>query len=145
MAMLWVKAFHIITMVAWFAGIFYLPRLFVYHADVSHLDSVNYRRFCTMEKRLFWGIMTPSALLTLLLGVGLVHFLHLSFYGLPFWLAIKLVLVGALLLFHGYCGIIVYRFRKQTNKCSSLYYRWINEFPVILLVGIVLLAVLKPH
>ncbi|MFI4938487.1 MAG: protoporphyrinogen oxidase HemJ [Candidatus Berkiellales bacterium] len=142
--MLWVKAFHIIAMVAWFAGVFYLPRLFVYHTNLG-LNEVNgYERFCTMERRLFWGIMTPSAIITLILGTGLVHMTGYSFQSPPLWLTLKLALVAVLILFHGYCGIIVKKFKQRQNKHSALFYRWFNEFPVLILIGSVLLVVLKP-
>ncbi len=142
--MLWVKAFHIIAMVAWFAGIFYLPRLFVYHTSLSPNEVASHERFCTMERRLFWGIMTPSAILTILLGLGLMHIMRFSFSALPWWLTLKLGLVATLVLFHMYCGLLTNKFTKNQNTHSALFYRWLNEFPVIILVGTVLLVVLKP-
>lgn len=140
--MLWVKAFHIIAMVAWFAGIFYLPRLFVYHSNLERQDK-TYDLFCTMERRLFWGIMTPSALLTIVLGLGLIHMMRYSHH-FPLWLSLKLVLVLLLVIFHIYCGMILKGFKQGQNKHSALFYRWINELPVFLLFGIVLLVVIKP-
>jgi len=140
--MLWIKAFHIITMVAWFAGLFYLPRLFVYHANLSYTQEGTYTLFCTMEKRLFAWIMTPSAILTLLLGGDLMH-RYGFFRALPHWLAIKLSLVALLVMYHAYCGVCVKRFAHHGNTHSARFYRWFNEIPTVLLVGIVLLAVLK--
>lgn len=142
--MLWLKAFHIIAMVAWFAGLFYLPRLFVYHADLSETEIEGYRRFCTMERRLFWGIMTPSAILTLLLGTGLVHMMGYSFRHPPLWLALKLGLVAILVIYHIYCGILAKKFTFRKNTHSAFFYRIFNEVTVLILVSIVLLVVLKP-
>lgn len=142
--LLWLKAFHIISMVAWFAGIFYLPRLFVYHTDIPATELINYERFCTMERRLFWGIMTPSAVLTLILGIGLVHMMKLSFSAPPLWLSLKLALVALLMGFHCYCGKLVANFKRRQNTRSALFYRILNESPVLILVLIVLLVVLKP-
>ena len=123
---LWLKAFHIIAMVAWFAGLFYLPRLFVYHTDIKQPDTEDYLRFCTMERRLFNGIMTPSAIITSLLGIGLVHAMGLSFSALPKWLAWKLILVGFVIIYHIYCGILVNRFKNAKNTHSALFYRIFN-------------------
>lgn len=142
--MLWMKAFHIIAMVAWFSGIFYLPRLFVYHSEVPIQESAGQQRFKTMERRLFWGIMTPSALITLLLGVGLMHSMHFSFQHPPLWLAWKLGLVALLIGYHFYCGLLVRKFSLNQNCHSACFYRWFNEFPVLILVGTVCLVVLKP-
>lgn len=142
--MLWIKSFHIIAMVAWFAGLFYLPRLFVYHADIEKSEEKGYVRFCTMERRLFWGIMTPSAILTLLLGVGLMHSMKLSFISPPLWLGIKLFLVLLLAVYHIYCGIVAHRFKQHRNTQSALFFRWINEIPALILIAIVLLVILKP-
>lgn len=142
--MLWVKAFHIIAMVAWFAGLFYLPRLFVYHTEINAHDEPGYQRFCTMERRLFWGIMTPSSLITLLLGIGLVHMMHHSFTAPPLWLGFKLALVGLLVVFHGYCGWCVKQFAHHQNRHTTSFYRKFNEIPSVLLMLIVLLVVIKP-
>jgi putative membrane protein len=142
--MLWLKTFHIIAMVAWFAGVFYLPRLFVYHAETPATEPNSLARFCTMESRLYWGIMTPSAVVTLILGVGLMHSLHYTFASPPNWLALKLLLVGTLVVFHGLCGWLLIQFKRNNNVFSATFYRWINEIPVVILVGIVWLVVLKP-
>lgn len=141
---LWLKAFHIIAMVAWFAGLFYLPRLFVYHADSKNAGAEDYLRFCTMERRLYYGIMAPSAIVTLVLGIGLVHMMGYSFRAPPLWLFWKLVLVGLLVIYHLYCGVIVGRFKHGKNTHKALFYRVFNEITVFILIGIVLLVVLKP-
>ncbi len=142
--MLWVKAFHIIAMVAWFAGLFYLPRLFVYHTSLGATEKLSYKRFCTMERRLYWGIMTPSALLTLFLGLGLVHLFHFSLSHPPFWLCCKLALVTLLIIYHVFCGICVKRFQLGNNRHSTGFYRGFNEISTVILIGIVLLTVIKP-
>lgn len=142
--MLWLKAFHIIAMVAWFAGLFYLPRLFVYHVQVPETEPQAKARFCTMESKLFWAIMTPAGVITLLLGVGLMHSFHYSFLDMPGWLSLKLLLVGALIVFHIFCGLLVNQFKNNTVTFSDTFFRWINEFPSLILIGTVLLVVLKP-
>ena len=136
--MLWIKSFHIIFMVTWFAGLFYLPRLFVYHAMSEDWPSIE--RFKIMERKLFFGIMTPGAVLTLLSGAWL--WLGYGFHG--GWLAAKLALVAVLVAYHLYCGRLMYDFRRDHNRHGHVFYRWLNEFPVVLLVAIVLLVELQP-
>jgi protoporphyrinogen IX oxidase len=136
--MLWLKAFHIVFVVTWFAGIFYLPRLFLYHAAAT--DTVSIERFQTMEKRLF-GIMTIGATLTLLFGVSILSVVP----GLlqAGWLHAKLTLVLALIAYHGYCYLLM-RDLRNGRKRSSTWYRVFNEVPSVLLIAIVVLAVVKP-
>lgn len=136
--MLWIKAFHIIFMVTWFAGLFYLPRLFVYHAMSE--DAASIARFKIMERKLFYGIMTPGAVLTVISGTWL--WLGYDFGGA--WLHWKLGLVGVLILYHLYCGKLLADFRNDRNRLGHVFYRWLNELPVVGLVAIVLLVVLKP-
>jgi putative membrane protein len=136
--MLWVKALHIIFMVTWFAGLFYLPRLFVYHAMAE--DTVSRERFKVMERKLFLGIMTPGAVLTVVFGTWL--WVGWNFSGK--WLVAKLVLVLALLVYHAWCGLLLLEFREDRNRRSHVWYRWFNEAPAVLLVFIVFLVVLKP-
>jgi len=136
--MLWVKAFHIIFVVAWFAALLYLPRLFVYHAATS--DPVSIERFKIMERRLLRGIMTPSAVLTLVFGLWL--WLGYGFTGA--WLYAKLGLVVLLLGYHVYCARIVAAFREDRNRRTERWYRVFNEVPAVLLVAIVILVVVKP-
>ena len=137
--MLWLKALHIVFMVTWFAGLFYLPRLFVYHATVS--DSVSRERFEVMERRLF-AIMTIGALLTTAFGLAMLwrapEYLELA------WLRAKLVLVALLIIYHAWCYRLMKAFSAGTAARSSRWYRWFNEVPGILLIAIVLLAVLRP-
>jgi protoporphyrinogen IX oxidase len=134
----WIKSFHIIFMVTWFAGLFYLPRLFVYHAMSE--DRASVERFKIMERKLFFGIMTPGAALTLLSGAWL--WLGYGFHG--GWLAAKLALVAVLVAYHLYCGKLLYDFKRDHNRHGHVFYRWLNEFPVVLLVAIVLLVELQP-
>lgn len=137
--MLWIKAFHIIFMVTWFAGLFYLPRLFVYHADCQ--DQTGHERFIVMERKLL-AIMTLGALLAGLFGIWLVIGWHWPLS--ERWLQIKLALVAGLILYHVQCARLVTQFRLGNNRHSGIYYRWFNEVPALLLVAIVLLAVLRP-
>ena len=136
--MLWVKALHIVFMVTWFAGLFYLPRLFVYHA-LSH-DSLSKERFKLMERKLFWGIMTPSGVLTLFFGLWL--WLGWGFAGT--WLTAKLALAAVLVAYHLGCGKLMRDFRAGRNRKSHVWFRWFNEFPVLALFAAVFLAVFKP-
>lgn len=142
--MLWIKSFHIIAMVCWFAGLFYLPRLFVYHAELQNNEPEAYKRFCTMERKLYRGIMTPSLIATLVLGIGLMHSFQISWMALPNWLSLKLALVVLLVVFHLYCGSVVRQFQLGKNVHSAKFYRFFNEFPALMLIAIVLLVVLKP-
>ncbi len=136
--MLWVKVFHLFAVIAWFAGIFYLPRLFVYHAMTE--DEVGRERFKVMERKLLRGIMNPSAVVSIVLGSWL--WLAYGFTGT--WLYLKLVLVGMLLVYHGWCIKTVNDFKQSKNTRGHTFYRWMNEVPVALLLGILILVELKP-
>ena len=136
--MLWIKSLHIIFMVTWFAGLFYLPRLFVYHAMTQ--DETSLERFKVMERKLYYGIMTPGAVLTILLGTWL--WLGYGFAG--GWLHMKLALVGILIGYHVYCGKLVADFKRGKNQHGHVYYRWFNELPVLILFVVVMLVVVKP-
>lgn len=134
---IWLKALHIIAVICWFAGLFYLPRLFVYHAMSE--DSIGRERFKTMERKLYRGIMTPSMIATLVLGGFLMT------YGIGgLWLHIKLTLVLILVVYHFYCGYLIKQFANDANRHGHVFYRWFNEFPVLLLIAIVILVVVKP-
>jgi putative membrane protein len=139
--MLWIKGLHIVFMVTWFAGLFYLPRLFVYHADCN--DDISHKRFLVMEEKLF-ALMTIGALLTAVFGLWLLVDYAWSAYASSGWLHLKLLLVAALIAFHVYCGVIIKRFRENRNRNSHVFFRRVNEVPAILLIAIVLLAVIKP-
>jgi putative membrane protein len=136
--MLWVKALHVVFMVTWFAGLFYLPRLFVYHAMTT--DGAGSERFKIMERKLFFGIMTPGAVLTILFGL----WLWLGFGRTGGWLHAKLALVAILVAYHIYCGKLMFDFKRDTNRHTDLWYRWFNEIPVLLLLAIVVLAIVQP-
>lgn len=136
--MRWLIAFHIIFMVTWFAGLFYLPRLFVYHAGAR--DEISRKRFETMERRLFI-IMNIGAAGTIAFGLALLFGWWLP---IPGWLQVKLVLVLLLILYHIFCGKLLRNFRNRRNRHGARFYRWFNEIPSLLLIGIVILAVVKP-
>jgi len=140
--MLWVKAFHIIFMITWFAGLFYLPRLFVYHAASN--DDISNERFKIMERKLFYGIMTPGGIITLLLGLWMLFDYALDAYSGRSWLGIKLMLVTILIAYHIVCWKLLNDFKHDRNQHSHVWYRWFNEFPVFLMMGIVILVVVKP-
>jgi putative membrane protein len=139
--MLWIKGLHVIFMVTWFAGLFYLPRLFVYHADAR--DEISHARFLVMERKLF-AIMTIGAVVTAVFGFWMLADYAWSAYRASGWLHTKLALVGALVVFHLYCLKIMREFRAGSAQHSHVFYRWINEIPALLLIAIVLLAVVKP-
>jgi protoporphyrinogen IX oxidase len=135
---LWLKAFHVIFMVTWFAGLFYLPRLFVYHAMTAEPEGRE--RFKIMERKLYRGIMTPGAVLTVVSGLTLW-----LYYGIGGgWLHAKLALVAALIAYHLWCGKLLRDFRDGRNARSHIWYRWFNEVPVVFLVGVVVLVIVKP-
>jgi putative membrane protein len=137
--MLWVKSFHIVFVVSWFAGLFYLPRLFVYHALTT--DAPGNDRFKVMERKLYYGIMTPSAILTVISGA----WLWLGFGITGGWLYAKLALVAILIAHHLWLGKLMRDFRADRNRHGDAFYRWINEIPALpALVLIVLLVVFKP-
>ena len=139
MGMLWLKAFHIIFVVTWFAGLFYLPRLFVYHCAAS--DAVGRERFVVMERRLF-ALMTLGAALAIVLGISMVAAMpaYLDFL----WLRVKLALVAGLIAYHLWCYKLMGELREGRNGRSQRWYRMFNEVPGLFLIAIVLLAVVKP-
>ncbi len=135
--MLWIKALHIIFVTSWFAGLFYLPRLFVNHAMVNDVATLS--RLELMEHKLY-RFMLPLALLAL--GFGLWLWLAYGITG--GWLHAKLVLVVGLIIYHVYCGKLMRDFKTGNNKRSHVWYRWFNEIPVLVLFAIVILVVVKP-
>ena len=140
--MAWFKALHLIFMVAWFAGLFYLPRLFVYHSLCS--DAPGNERFKTMERKLYFGIMTPAGILTLVFGFLTLAASDWAQLQDGLWMHIKLLLAGLLVLYHGWCGVLLSGFRKDQNRHGHAWYRWFNEIPTILLVAIIILATVRP-
>ena len=139
--MLWIKAFHLIFMVTWFSGLFYLPRLFVYHAMST--DEISDARFKIMERKLFFGIMTPGALFTFIFGIWLLSYDFKGYLQMA-WMHAKLGLLFLLVIYHLYLGKLLFAFKRNQNQHGHVFYRWLNEVPVVFLVGIILLAVLKP-
>jgi putative membrane protein len=137
--MLWLKAFHIVFVVTWFAGLFYLPRLFVYHVAAS--DATSRDRFVVMERRLF-GMMTMGGVLAIAFGLSMVATApaYLDFL----WLRVKLVLVAALVVYHLWCGKLLRDLRDGRSGHSQRWYRLFNEVPLLFLIAIVVLAVVKP-
>jgi putative membrane protein len=125
-------------MVTWFAGLFYLPRLFVYHTMSDDLPSIE--RFKIMERKLYYGIMTPGAVLTIIFGM----WLWLGYGISGSWLHAKLTLVAILVAYHFYCGKLLTDFKLDRNRHGHVYYRWFNEVPVIILIAVVILVVVKP-
>jgi protoporphyrinogen IX oxidase len=145
--MLWVKSLHIVFMVTWFAGLFYLPRLFVYHAlalgrsSGAEAERTAAERFKVMERKLYYGIMTPGAIATIAFGL----WLWLGWFrGAGGWMHAKLALVVVLIGYHVWCGKLVHDFRHGRNRHGHVWYRWFNEFPVLILLVVVILVVVKP-
>jgi protoporphyrinogen IX oxidase len=137
--LLWLKAVHVMAMVTWFAGLFYLPRLFVYHADA--LDPIGVERFRIMERRLF-AIMTVGAVATVVFGSALL--VAFPPYLAMGWVHVKLALVALLIAYHGYCYKLMRDFAQNRNARTARWYRLFNEVPSLFLIAIVALAVVKP-
>jgi putative membrane protein len=129
-------------MVTWFAGLFYLPRLFVYHAMST--DTISHERFKVMERKLYYGIMTPGMVLTLVFGIWMLMDYAWALYAHAGWLHVKLLLLTCLCIYHYYCGIWLLAFKHDRNQHSHIFFRWINEIPVLFLLAIIILAVVKP-
>lgn len=136
--MLWIKWLHIVFMVTWFAGLFYLPRLYVYHAQSS--DAPSRERFKVMERKLYYGIMAPGAVLTVAFGV----WLWLGYGPWGYWMHAKFALVLVLVAYHLYCGKLLKDFKQDRNTKSHVWFRWFNEFPVLVLFAAVWLVLFKP-
>ena len=137
--MLWLKAFHIVAVVTWFAGLFYLPRLYVYHAQAS--DSISTQRFEIMERRLF-AIMTIGAAASIFFGALML--IESPGYLQMTWLKVKLLLVALVIAYHVYCYKLMRDFAAHRNTRGSKWFRGFNELPSLLLIAIVILAVVKP-
>jgi putative membrane protein len=140
--MLWIRALHIIFMVTWFAGLFYLPRLFVYHAMSE--DRTSIERFKIMERKLYFGIATPGGILTVTFGLMLLFGNGWSTYAQAGWMHAKLALVAILIAYHIYLGKLLVDFRHDRNRHGHVFYRWLNEFPVLILAAVVILVEVRP-
>ncbi|MCY7294618.1 protoporphyrinogen oxidase HemJ [Alteromonas sp. a30] len=141
MAILWFKAFHIFFVIAWFAGIFYLPRLFVYHADATE-NSVK-ETFKIMQRRLWWFVL-PFAVLTAITGIGMLHLYGSAWVAASGWLHAKLTLVVLIYIYYGYLFKVMKQFERDENQRSAKFYRFLNEAPVLVLLAIVILVIVKP-
>ena len=137
----WIEAFHVISMVCWFAGLFYLPRLFVYHAKTN--DKALSDQYKIMEYRLYYYITCPAAILTAIFGFWLLS-LNYDAYSHMMWLHIKLILVATLVFFHLLCGKYLHDFKEDKNKHSEKFYRILNEYPTIILIAVIILTFVKP-
>ena len=137
---LWLKALHLIAIVCWFAGVFYLPRLFVYHAMATEQATRDHLKI--MERKLY-RFVTPFMVLTIAFGAAII-LLNPGYYLRAHWLHVKLMMVALLVAYHLYCGKLVRTFAIDANVRSHVFYRWFNELPVLTLFGAVILAVLKP-
>ncbi len=137
----WVKAFHIIAVVSWFAGLFYLPRFFVYH--VNHTSGPVHEQFCIMERKLYRFIMRPAMVLTVVLGL-LLAAIEWDMVDDEPWFWIKMVLVAVLLAFHWHNGRVVRAFAEGRNRYSERFFRLYNELPTLVLIGAVIMVVVRP-
>jgi putative membrane protein len=138
---MWLKAFHLFFMTAWFAGLFYLPRLFVYHAMTN--DEAGNERFKIMERKLYYFV-TPWMILTVVFGLWMLYDYAWATWGHMLWLHIKIILVAPLVVYHLWCGRIMKTFARDDNKRSDRWFRWFNEAPVVILLAIIYLASMKP-
>ena len=142
--MVWVKAFHIIAVICWFAALFYLPRLFVYHCQaLKEGDKTGVERFKIMERKLYRGIMTPSMIASLFLGLWMLIDRWDSYFKAAQWMHIKLTLVILLIAYHHICGRYLKLFAQDKNTKSETFYRFFNEAPVFILFAVVILVTLK--
>ncbi|HEB95876.1 MAG TPA: protoporphyrinogen oxidase HemJ [Sedimenticola thiotaurini] len=139
--MLWVKALHLFFVISWFAGVFYLPRLFVYHAMAT--DQATRDQLKVMERKLY-RFVTPMMWLTIALGLWMLWAYAWSAWSSMGWLHAKIVLVTLLVIYHFYCGHLVKRFAADDNRRSHVWYRWFNEVPVLILLPVVILTIVKP-
>ena len=135
------KSLHLIAVISWMAGLLYLPRIFVYHSENNNEIISNV--FKTMEKKLFYYIMTPAMTLSWIFGLVLIHEIGLDQLG-SLWLQLKLILVVILTAYHFYLGLLLNQFKEDRNKKTSKFYRYINEIPTLLLILIVFIVIFKP-
>lgn len=139
---LYLKAFHLIAVITWFAALFYLPRLFVYHAQAT--DNVSIERFKIMERRLYKAIANPSMMVTIGLGIWMAFMPAGQIWATQGWFHAKMTLVVLLLVYHFMCKYHLKQFAEDNNGKSHVYFRWFNEVPSVLLIAIVILVIVKP-
>lgn len=137
----WITAFHIIAVVSWFAALFYLPRLFVYHAMAE--DRISIERFKIMERKLYRGIANPSMMVSVTLGIALFA-IYPNYFLSSGWFQVKVALVLLLIAYHYSCLYLLKQFRDDRNTRSHVFYRWFNEIPVLMLIGIVVMVIVRP-
>jgi len=135
------KSLHLIAVISWMAGLLYLPRIFVYHSENNNEIITNV--FKTMERKLFYYIMTPAMILSWTFGLVLIHEVGFNQLG-SLWMQLKLILVAILTAYHFYLGLLLNQFKEGQNKKTSKFYRYINEIPTLLLILIVFVVIFKP-
>ena len=135
------KSLHLIAVISWMAGLLYLPRIFVYHSEND--NEIITTVFKTMERKLFFYIMTPAMVLSWLFGLVLIHQIGFSQLA-SIWLQLKLILVSLLTIYHFYLGVLLKKFKLDKNENSSKFYRYINEIPTLLLIFIIFIVIFKP-
>ncbi|WP_026375928.1 CopD family protein [Aestuariibacter salexigens] len=138
---LWLKALHIFVMLAWMAGLFYLPRLFVYHAMTTSQEAKQ--QFIIMERKLWWFV-TPFAILTLVFGIWLIISYGAAWFAASTWLHVKIALMIGVYAYHFYLYKLLRDFAADRNRHGHKFYRVINELPVLVILAVVILAVVKP-
>ena len=143
MIFLWLKAFHVVAVIAWMAGLLYLPRLFVYHSKDS-LSRETSETFKIMERRLLKAIMNPAMISTWVSGLFIAHMLGQFSSAVEIWFLVKVVLVILLTVYHMYIANCLKAFQADRNEKSQLYFRVLNEVPTLLLIGIVIMVVVQP-
>jgi putative membrane protein len=139
--LLWYKALHVFFMIAWMAGVFYLPRLFVYNAQS---DNPDVKAQLNIMQRRLWFFVTPFAALTLVFGLLLIYAYGAQWFALSHWMHVKLAIVVLFYIYHIYLYVLMRRFLNNANEHSAKFYRFLNEVPVLALLGIVILAIIKP-
>ena len=144
MLLLWLKTLHIIAVISWFAGLFYLPRLFVYHVESCDDDERGHLRFCVMEHKLFHIIMIPAAVVVLSSGLGLLYGRFFVYWAMM-WFRVKMFLVCCLYIYMVFCWRYMLALKNKTNTKTGKYFRFFNEVPTILLILIITMVVMKPH
>ena len=137
-----IKSLHLISVISWMAGLLYLPRIFVYHSENKNVKVIC-NVFKTMERKLYYYIMTPAMVLSWFFGLVLILIIGLETLNFK-WLQIKLILVILLTFYHFYLGLLLLKFKNNSNEKSSKFFRWLNEIPTIILILVIFIVVFKP-